>query len=158
MKKLIALVMTLVMAVGMFAGCLSATALGDGMPNPFIDCDTMKEAEKIAGFSMTTPKKIRKIKISWIQAVEDDMIQVAYESKKDEIRVRKAYRTQNLDGDYNNYKYTRYTIINKKIVKLRGDSDRFYVVNWNSGKFSYSITTAKGFTKKQVKSLVSRIS
>ena len=40
------------------------------IPNPFVDCETMEEAGKLAGFSLTAPESIDGYSDRIIQAVE----------------------------------------------------------------------------------------
>ena len=61
MKKTIASVLAVLMLMLSLGTSLSASGKGTinktGMPNPFTEVRTMKEAKAITGFSMTVPKK-----------------------------------------------------------------------------------------------------
>ena len=48
------------------------------IPNPFVDFETMEEASKLAGFSLTAPDSIDGYSDRIIQAVEGELVQVIF--------------------------------------------------------------------------------
>lgn len=136
-----------------------------GMPNPFTDVDSLDDATAITGFTMKVPAKAAGCKQAWINAT-DNMIQVCYKSKTNEVRIRKAKGfVKNLDGDYNTYSLRKYKFIKGKLVKERceyllGNEDTnytVYVANWTSGGYTYSVTADNGMTQKQLNSIVKAV-
>jgi len=78
-----------------------------GVPNPFEIVDTLDEAAKIAGFSLEAPTEYADYNSLVIQAIADDMIEVIYfdaEKTHEGLRIRKAVGTDDISGDYNEYK------------------------------------------------------
>ena len=65
------------------------------MPNPLVDCNTLEEAQELAGFDISLPDSMPKnYSESVIRAIKGMMIELIYTSNSDEIRVRKALETK----------------------------------------------------------------
>lgn len=130
-----------------------------GMPNPFVDCKTMKDAEKIAGFSFTVPKSIKGYPNQSIQAIKNDLIQVFYTDKNDnEILLRKAKGNSNITGDYNTYKDTKTKTIDGKKVTINRKDGKVYSAYWVDGNYSYAVDALdQGVSEKLLTQLVSEM-
>lgn len=120
---------------------------GIGIPNPFVDCDTMADAGKIAGFTVTVPQKMpagyaQKL----IQAVEKDMVQVFYEKGEKEILIRKAKGSEDISGDYNEYKENNTITLGSLKVSARGNDGKVNTATWIDGEYTYAITANPGET------------
>lgn len=91
-----------------------------GVPNPYEIVDTLDEASKIAGFNLSVPATYGDYKKQVIQAIEDDMIEVIYFNDTDNegLRIRKAKGTDDISGDYNEYKRT-----SRKVIRLSKKQD-----------------------------------
>ena len=77
------------------------------IPNPFVEVKNLDEASKIAGFTLEVPETYEDYKQQVIQAIENDMIEVIYleeESGYEGLRIRKAKGTDDISGDYNEYR------------------------------------------------------
>lgn len=169
MKKTIASVLAVLMLMLSIGTSLSASGKGTinktGMPNPFTEVRTMKEAKAITGFSMTVPKKAAGAKKVFINCT-DDMIQVGYKSSLREVRIRKARGfVPDLDGDYNDYPKNRVLTVEKKLVftssavltKADGDYEMYYVAKWYSKGFTFSVTCENGMTKAQLVKIIKAV-
>lgn len=160
MKRILSVLLAAMMLA--MLGTTAATARSNnngliGMPNPFVKCETMEDAAEVAGFDMTVPAKAAGCKQVWINAVKDNLIQVCYQSKSNEVRIRKARGWQeNLDGDYNVYGNTQYKFIAHKLVKERGE-DRIFSVLWYSKGYTYSITATNGMKQGSVDKIVKAV-
>ncbi len=121
------------------------------IPNPFVDCAAMADAEKIAGFNVTLPEEIPEgYTQKLIQAVENEMIQVSYESGEKELIIRKAISTAksgaDISGDYNEYKENNTLTVGSLKVSTRGNDGKVNTATWVDGEYSYSITANLGET------------
>lgn len=127
-----------------------------GMPNPFIDCDSIEDAEKEAGFTFETPT-FDDLENKTYQAVKGEMIQVfnkgegapndggilvrkalikAYkdEDKAPEESSADSAEAENTDGaeivdvsgDYNDYDVTETMEINGMTVIAKGEAADCY--------------------------------
>lgn len=87
-------------AVRVEGGVISISTGGTvQIPNPFVDCGSLAEAARLAGFSLSVPVAGPQVQRT-IQVVEGDMIQVLDQSGAQEIRIRKAPGAGDISGDY----------------------------------------------------------
>lgn len=163
MKKLIAITLCAFMAMS-FAACSNNSPSndnpqkqvigGDEIPNPFVDCDTMADAEKIAGFNITVPEKMLEgYAQKLIQAVEKEMVQVFYENGEKEILIRKAKGSEDISGDYNEYKENNTVTVGSLKVSTRGNDGKVNVAIWVDEEYTYSITANLGETGLDVNTI-----
>ena len=113
-----------------------------GAPNPFEIVDTLDEAAKIAGFSLEAPTEYADYKSIVIQAIADDMIEVIYfdaEKTHEGLRIRKAVGTDDISGDYNEYKEENVVKVGELEVTEKGNDGNISVASWTDGTHSYSI-------------------
>ncbi len=132
---------------------------GTKLANPFVDCKSMNDAEKIAGFSFTVPKTIKGYPKRSIQAIQNDLIQVFYENRAgDQILLRKGKGGKDLTGDYNVYKdKTVKTIKGKKVTMNRKDG-KVYSAWWTDGKYAFTVDALdKGVSEQFLSQLVQQM-
>lgn len=132
------------------------------MPNPLIDCDTLDAAADIAGFSFAVPDDINNAYTSQnIVAIENDMIQVILSNDdNNKLTIRKGSGTDDISGDYNNYKRTKTVNISGITVSLKGDATKFSLATWTDGTYSYSVSiteNAQGSTQKKLQNIASSL-
>jgi hypothetical protein len=131
------------------------------IPNPFVDCDTLDDAKKIAGFTITIPEKMPEgYEKKLIQAVDNGMVQVFYENGEKELIIRKAKGSQDISGDYNEYKESKTITVGSLKVSTRGNNGKVIVATWVDGDYSYSINTNlddKGFNADIIRDMVGSI-
>ena len=98
------------------------------IPNPFTECDTLEDAEALAGFSISVPASIDGYTQEAITAIPDEMIHVSYENGDEEMYFRNVYAyedTISLDG------------LN---ITVKGDADQqLHVAFWSDEEHSYAI-------------------
>ena len=119
MKK--AIIITLLAAMGMtLTACQSAAAseaandtasanvnVGDTdgesvqIPNPFVDCDTVEEAEDLCGMKISVPDSISGYGEKSVSVMDKQMIQVMFTNDNDDMTFRKAFGSDDISGDYN---------------------------------------------------------
>ena len=134
-----------------------------GMPNPFTEVKSLKEAEKKTGIKMTAPKKIKGYdKISYEIVKKDKFIQVNYSNDDDNsIIIRKAETKKDVSGDYNKYKNTKKVTVKSYKVKLQGNGKTYSLATWTKGKYSYSVgiynENKEGMSLKQIKNIISQV-
>lgn len=112
------------------------------IPNPFVDCKTLDDAQKIAGFDMAVPEKMPEgYSQSAIRAIKDTMIEIIYVNGDDEIRIRKGAGSEDISGDYNNYAESDTATVDNKQITMKGDNGKVNVATWVDGAYTYAITT-----------------
>lgn len=125
-----------------------------GMPNPFIDCTTLKEAGSIAGFSMNAPKKIKGYGKQDISAIKNSLIQIIYGSGKKALYIRKAAGDSDISGDYNRYEEQKSVKIKGLQITLRGAKGRVNTAVWTNGDYSYSVFTQSAISSERIKKII----
>ncbi|EEU32064.1 hypothetical protein HMPREF0946_00137 [Fusobacterium vincentii 3_1_36A2] len=131
-----------------------------GVPNPYEIVDTLDEASKIAGFTLSVPASYEDYKKQVIQAIEDDMIEVIYFNDTDSegLRIRKAKGTDDISGDYNEYKDVEIVKVGDFEITEKGSEGSISVATWNDGTYSYAIDVAEAsLTKDTIANLISNI-
>ena len=134
-----------------------------GMPNPFTEVKSLKEAEKKTGIKMTAPKKIKGYdKISYEIVKKDKFIQVNYSNDDDNsIIIRKVETKKDVSGDYNKYKNTKKVTVKSYKVKLQGNGKTYSLATWTKGKYSYSVgiynENKEGMRLKQIKNIIGQV-
>ena len=131
-----------------------------GVPNPYEIVDTLDEASKIAGFTLSVPASYEDYKKQVIQTIEDDMIEVIYFNDTDSegLRIRKAKGTDDISGDYNEYKDVEIVKVGDFEITEKGSEGSISVATWNDGTYSYAIDVAEAsLTKDTIANLISNI-
>ena len=131
------------------------------IPNPFVEVKNLDEASKIAGFTLEVPETYEDYKQQVIQAIENDMIEVIYleeESGYEGLRIRKAKGTDDISGDYNEYRNVETVKIGDYDVTEKGDEGNIFIATWTDGTYSYAIDTDRAeLSKEDVANLISNI-
>ena len=132
-----------------------------GVPNPFEIVDTLDEAAKIAGFSLEAPTEYADYNSLVIQAIADDMIEVIYfdaEKTHEGLRIRKAVGTDDISGDYNEYKEEIVVKLGELEITEKGNYGNISVATWTDGTYSYSINVDEALLNADdVSNLISNI-
>ena len=133
-----------------------------GMPNPFTEVKSLKEAMKLSGIKLTIPKTIKGYdKISYQAIKKDKCIQVYYRKDDDNyIVVRKAASKKNISGDYTKYKNTKKVTVKGNKVKLQGNGKTYSLATWTKGKYSFSVgiyNDGKGMSLKEIKNIIGQV-
>jgi len=131
-----------------------------GVPNPYEIVDTLDEASKIAGFNLSVPATYGDYKKQVIQAIEDDMIEVIYFNDTDNegLRIRKAKGTDDISGDYNEYKNVETVKVGDYDVTEKSDGKNIFVATWTDGTYSYAIDIDRAeLSKEDIENLISNI-
>ena len=126
--------------------------------NPFIACETMAEAEEIAGFSLELPEQMPHwVDSVSIRGVPEKMIEVTLCGDEKEVVVRKGIGDGEISGDYQHYTENREIEQDGNLISLRGESGKIMVAAWNDGAYTYAIRAADGLTAEEIFSLVGAI-
>lgn len=146
MKKLFTIILCAIMVLS-FTAC-SRKSDNTQIPNPFLDCKTIKDAEEIAGFKVTAPEEIPEgYTESVIQAIKGDLVQIIYKNGENEITFRQAKKgkeSKDISGDYNKYDETHTIIIGDLEVVMKGNGGKVSNALWTNGDSIFSITVTPG--------------
>lgn len=127
--------------------------------NPWTDCDTMSDAIEKAGFSFDVPEEIKGYSDMEIQVLDEEIIQVIYQEKKDsdnEIIIRKGKGAKDISGDYNEYDSVKKTEINGCEVVEKGDGQKVMSATWQSAGYTYSLSS-NGIGEQELEDLIQQV-
>ncbi|MGI5964013.1 MAG: stalk domain-containing protein [Lawsonibacter sp.] len=128
------------------------------IPNPFTNCDTLAEAEKLAGFPLCVPNVIDNSDSRQFRTIDGDMLEVVYLNGECETAcVRKAPGTENISGDYTDYENVDAVSVNGAQVTMKGNEDQVSLAIWTNGGYTYSITLEHPVSSVEMTDLVSNI-
>ena len=109
--------------------------------NPWVDCASMEDAVKIAGFSFEVPKQIEGYPNQVIQAIENDIIQVIYDDGTNSIYIRKGAGTEDISGDQ---------------VTEKGNDGKVSVAIWNDENYSFCVGTP-GMSAEEIAAIIEQV-
>ena len=111
------------------------------VPNPFVTCETLEEAEKLAGFTITVPEKIENSSERIFRAMEGQLLEIIYMDGEEEVaRIRKAPGSDDISGDYNQYTDTTEVTVGEWKYTLKGNDGKVSVATWVDGDYTYSVS------------------
>lgn len=148
MKKMMKCVMALVMVASM-TGCGKETKVptepvGENtqIPNPFAECETIEEAEKLAGFDLVIPEKVPEgFSDKNISAIQDEMIDITYDNGEDKLCIRKGKGAEDI-----------WEAVKSLPVKYREVTHLYY----HEGYSTSQIASLLGKNEQTVRSLLHR--
>lgn len=146
MKKIYVLIFSLLCCL-VIVSCDKKQETRIEIIDPFIEVNTLKEAEEISGFQLNLPDNFfdesyeRKVR-----AIENKFIEVDYRSLEEWIIIRKSlYDGEgDISGDYNEYPEHRTEIYGDIKVLLRGNEGKINVISWIDGDYVYSVNINPG--------------
>ena len=130
------------------------------IPNPFVDCETMADAEKLAGFDLVAPEQIEGYEKELIQAIDGELIQVFYvnpENEEDEILIRKGVGSDDISGNYEDFTEVSTAAAGDLEVTLKGNDGKVTVAVWATGSYTFSIQVDAGASQDEMLSLVEAV-
>ena len=141
-------------AVRVEGGVISISTGGTvQIPTPFVDCGSLAEAARLAGFSLSVPEAGPQVQRT-IQVVEGDMIQVLDQSGAQEVRIRKAPGAGDISGDYSAYPHQETASVGGSSVTLKGDGDTVSLAVWARDGYACSIQVTAPITREAMLQLV----
>ncbi|MBQ4176163.1 MAG: hypothetical protein II640_01720 [Lachnospiraceae bacterium] len=139
------------------APLLSASAENEAVQiaNPFIDAETLKEAEEIAGFGFHVPDAAAPYDHLLYRVMEGEMLEVIFADEEDAegYRIRKAIGNDDISGDYNEYAEEKTVrLADGTQVTLRGEKENSWsAAVWTDSDYSYAVCAGeKAFTTDEI--------
>lgn len=110
------------------------------IPNPLIDCDTITDAEKIAGFTVVEPTNIPAgYTLDSIRAIKGGIIEINYMNGGNIFSYRQGKGSEDISGNFNEYKENNTITVGSLQVMTKGDNGKISVATWTSGEYTYAI-------------------
>ena len=127
------------------------------IPNPWVDCKTIEDAEKLAGFDFLLPETPDGYAIDYISAIENDIIQVIYKNGDKEIVLRKAAGMDDASGDYNTYDTALTKEIQNASVTMKGSKNEYKLAIWTSEEYAYSVSSSEALSEDAMTELAESV-
>lgn len=149
------------------AAALSLTACGKSggekseeaqIANPIVEYETLAEAEKAVGFTMTAPETFNRFADRTVQVIGGKLLQLTYLNDHGQrLILRKAVGDEDISGDYNQYPQNSMMEWDNGGATFKGEDDMFSVAAWTADGFAFSMTTDEPMSEGDVLSLISRV-
>ena len=121
------------------------------IPNPFVECATLAEAQAQAGFSLTLPDSCTPKHIS---VLPDQMIQVLCDGG---LTIRKGTGQADISGDYNTYPQVDTVSSHGAEITLMGDGQTVKVAVWTAEGYTYAIQSDSGLNRDAMVKLAAAV-
>ena len=119
-------------------------------------CDTVYEAEKISGISMTAPEVLGVHKLSYIGAVKN-CIEVRYKKTGNEILFVKSTDEDYLYSINGNYSNITEKTINGHTVTFKTSGTGVVCATWKNKGYYYSVSSKKTLTTRFMESIIDEV-
>ncbi len=187
MKKIVALIMTLIMMFAL-ASCGakedksnvgSSDSVGSGSVQtetelssdeeitggsaPFQEYESMEDASAAAGFDLVVPETPAGLSEQLIQVYDTDpaMIEIIYSDGEESVTIRKEASgsdgERDISGVYVEYEEQTTEELNGNHVNLSGENQLVYVATWLSGDCNYSVYSDAGMSRSDLLDLIVEI-
>ena len=145
MKKITALILSLVLTLSLSAFAASETAVG--LPNPWVEYDSLEAAAESAGFELRIPYIPEELKITAIRLIEGSLLEVVYELDGNSIVYRQGPGEEDVSGDYTEYEETFTEKIEGTEVSVtyKGNGGLVSLMTWQDSGFAYAFYFTPGF-------------
>lgn len=127
------------------------------IPNPWVDCKTIEDAQALAGFDFQLPETPEGYTIENISVIKDEIIQVIYTKGEQEICIRKGVGTDDISGDYNTYDMTVTKELTASSATLKGNDGKFSLAIWNDGEYAYAVSSSETLTEDSMTQLAGSV-
>ena len=118
-----------------------------GLANPWIDCDTLAEAEELAGFTLDMSERTGGYKAEVFRVIPERLLEIRYKDGDSEVMVRKAPgEGQDISGDYNSYEKIETADENGFRLTYNYLKNGGMIVLLSGNDYSYCISAYEGFT------------
>lgn len=113
---------------------------GMQIPNPFVDYQTLKEAEEAANFTLKVPAA-EDFGEPIVQVMDGKMIQLIYldSESNPQLYIRKQAGDEDISGDYNEYPEVSTETVGETTVTLKGGDGKVSTAIWSANGYSYAV-------------------
>lgn len=126
--------------------------------NPFKACESVADAETLAGFTAAVPEQLPEgYKAADIRAMEGYMIELICKNGDNELRFRQAKDNKDVSGDYNQYAAADTQTIGEREVTLKSNDGAVGVATWTVDEFAFSLTATPGLTSEAITGVIGSI-
>ncbi|QNL44142.1 copper amine oxidase N-terminal domain-containing protein [Oscillibacter hominis] len=127
------------------------------LANPFTDCTTLKEAQDLAGFSITVPEASSACKETRIRVIKGSLIEVVYANGEEELCIRKGSGSGDVSGDYNFYAQTKSVTVDGLQVTMKGADGEIRLATWSSGGYTFAVSSSQGVSASEMTNFIQAV-
>ena len=127
-----------------------------GMPNPFVEYKTVDEAQKVLPFSAVVPSNVKEYELEIVSVMSNEMLQLIYKNGDKEITYRVEKGSNDISGDYNEYKDIKTVKVGDVEVKVRKSEETMSTI-WTNGGLTFSLYSNGNLTEKDITDIISSI-
>ena len=127
-----------------------------GMPNPFVEYKTVDEAQKVLPFSAVVPSNVKGYELKNVSVMSNEMLQLIYKNGDKEITYRVEKGSDDISGDYNEYKDIKTVKVGDVEVKVRKSEETTSTI-WTNGDLTFSLYSNGNLTEKDITDIISSI-
>ena len=129
---------------------------GEQIANPFVDYESLEEAAKAAGFTLTVPTQNGAGK-PIIQVMDGKMIQVIFDETDPQLYIRKQAGDEDISGDYNEYAEITTATVGDRTVTLKGNDGKVSTAIWTADGYSYAVLYEEPHTVESACRMIEQI-
>lgn len=119
--------------------------------NPMVEYPYLFEAEYAVGFGIPVPMVLNTNSIEKIYVIAKEIVEIVYHNN---IIYRMGRGVLDISGDYTQYASQVNFTLGRYQVVAKGNLDLYYLVTWNDGHMSWSLTVPHGIHQKGVEELI----
>ena len=127
-----------------------------GMLNPFVEYKTVDEAQKVLPFSAVVPSNVKGYELKNVSVMSNEMLQLIYKNGDKELMYRMEKGSDDISGDYNEYKDIKTVKVGDVEVKVRKSEETMSTI-WTNGDITFSLYSNGNLTKKDITDIISSI-
>lgn len=127
-----------------------------GMPNPFVEYKTVDEAQKVLPFSAVVPSNVKGYELKNVSVMSNEMLQLIYKNGDKEITYRVEKGSDDISGDYNEYKDIKTVKVGDVEVKVRKSEETMSTI-WTNGDLTFSLYSNGNLNEKDITDIISSI-
>ena len=136
---------------------LRTESAGVQIPNPFMTCASLSEAEQIADFSMAAPEAAGGLPCWEIRAISGEMIEILYQQAGNTVSIRKGVGTGDISGDYQVYAQQAAAVVDGRQVEMKGNGGQIYLATWTEGGYTFAVRADAGMSRGEMEALIQEI-
>ena len=127
-----------------------------GMPNPFVEYKTVDEAQKVLPFSAVVPSNVKGYELKNVSVMSNEMLQLIYKNGDKEFTYRVEKGSNDISGDYNEYKDIKTVKVGDVEIKVRKSEETMSTI-WTNGDLTFSLYSNGNLTEKDITDIISSI-
>lgn len=127
-----------------------------GMPNPFVEYKTVDEAQKVLPFGAVVPSNVKGYELENVSVMSNEMLQLIYKNGDKELKYRMKKGSDDISGDYNEYKDIKTVKVGDVEVKVRKSEETMSTI-WTNGDLTFSLYSNGNLTEKDITDIISSI-